>query len=114
MRLCRVVRVYIRGVARSVNALLASILLVGLLAAGCNPVIRPSLGGHQVVLRVDGQDISHTTGGLTVREALAEAGVTLGTDDRVEPDLWVEVQEGMAIRVIRVQEETIVERELPP
>lgn len=114
MRLCRVVRVCIQGMARSVNALLASTLLVGLLAAGCNPVIRPSLGGRQVVVRADGQEIPHTTDGLTVREVLAEVGVTLGADDHVEPDLWVEVQEGMAIRVIRVQEETIVERELLP
>jgi hypothetical protein len=113
MRLRRIVSVTIPG-AKLASVLLASVLLVSMLAPGCRPVIRPSIGGRPIVIRVDGQDISHVTNVLTVREALAEAEVTIDADDRVEPDLWVEVKEGMTIRVIRVQEETIVEREVLP
>jgi hypothetical protein len=124
MRLRRVVSVLPPGIVELASVpsssmllaiLLASILLASsLLAAGCRPVIRPSIGGRPIVIRVDGRDISRATNVLTVREALAEADVTIDADDRVEPDLWVEVQEGMTIRVIRVQEETIVEREVLP
>jgi len=89
-------------------------LLASALSAACRPIIRPNLDGRQIVIRADGQEIRHTTNALTVREALAEADVAVGADDRVQPDLWVEVQEGMTIRVIRVQEETIVEREVLP
>jgi hypothetical protein len=113
MRLRRIVSVTIPG-AKLASVLLASVLLVSMLAPGCRPVIRPSIGGRPIVIRVDGRDISRATNVLTVREALAEADVTIDADDRVEPDLWVEVQEGMTIRVIRVQEETIVEREVLP
>ena len=85
--------------------------LIGLaLASGC----RPSLGGRNVVVQADGKQIPLFTTVATVREALAEAGVTLDADDRVEPDLWVQVKSGMTIRVLRVQEEIIVEREVIP
>jgi hypothetical protein len=84
-------------------------LLIALsLLLGC----RSSLMSKQVVILVDGQEISLPTTVLTVREALAEAGVTVGPEDRAQPDLWVELEDGMAIRVIRVQEEVIVERQV--
>ena len=93
--------------ARNVVSILAT--LIGLcFALGC----RPSLGGRNVIVRADGKDIALFTDMRTVREALAEAQVTVNPDDRVEPDLWVELEDGMVIRVIRVQEETIVEREV--
>jgi Tol biopolymer transport system component len=85
-------------------------LLVLFAAAGC----RASAGSHEIVIHADGKDISLSTTVLTVREALAEANVSIDDDDRVEPDLWVEVEAGMTIQVFRVQEETIVEREIMP
>jgi Tol biopolymer transport system component len=69
---------------------------------------------REVTVRADGKDVALRTEALTVREALAEVGVSIGADDRIEPDLWVEVRDGMTIRVIRVQEEIIVEREIVP
>ena len=45
---------------------------------------------------------------------LHEAGVEVGAEDRVEPDLWVELEDGMVVRVIRVQQEIIVERQVLP
>ena len=94
---------------RTMSCILA--LLVGLcFAAGC----RPALGAQSVTIRVDGEDRPLLTGVSTVREALDEAGVTVGPDDRVEPDLYVELRDGMTIHVIRLQQEIIVERETVP
>jgi len=73
---------------------------------------RPNVISNRVTIRVDGKDVALATNVLTVREALAEAEVVVGADDRVQPDLWVEIADGMTIRVIRVQEEVIVEREV--
>jgi hypothetical protein len=67
-----------------------------------------------VTIRADGQDRELGTEGRTVREALDQAGITVGAEDRVEPDLWVELVDGMTIRVIRVQQEIIVERQILP
>ena len=83
---------------------------------GCVALIgcRPGVGVRQVVIYADGKDIPLTTSVLTVREALAEVDVTIDADDRVDPDLWVELEEGMTVRVFRIQEEVIVEREILP
>ncbi|MBN1933699.1 MAG: G5 domain-containing protein [Anaerolineae bacterium] len=84
------------------------ILLFILILSAC----RPNIVSNQVTVHVDGRDIPLSTNVLTVREALEEADVTVGTEDRVQPDLWVEIQDGMTVRVIRVQEEVLVEREM--
>jgi hypothetical protein len=73
---------------------IATILL---LSACSTPAQKP------ITLEVDGKVYSFSTQALTVREALAEAGVKLGPYDRVEPDLWVEVAPGTHIRVVRVE-----------
>jgi Tol biopolymer transport system component len=91
------------------RCLAITVLMLALLL-GC----RPTLGQHDVVISVDGKDIPLLTNVRTVREALTEADVTLNADDRVEPDLWVAIESGMAIRVIRVQEEIIVENQAIP
>ncbi len=88
------------------------LVLVLTLWAGCRAPNSSRV--RQVAVRVDGKEMTLRTEALTVREALAEVGVSIGPDDRVEPDLWVEVQDGMTVRVIRVQEEIIVEREIVP
>lgn len=89
---------------------IAGVLMTLVALFGC----RPSVVSTNVHILVDGRDIPLSTSALTVREALEEAGVIVGTDDRVQPDLWVELQDGLSIRVIRVQEEILVERELVP
>jgi resuscitation-promoting factor RpfB len=89
------------------------LLVFGLISwVGCRSPV--TLQQRQVTVRADGKEIALRTEALTVREVLAEAGVSVGADDRVEPDLWVEVRDGMTIRVIRVQQEIIVEREIVP
>ncbi len=75
---------------------------------------RPGATSRRVVIYADGKEISLQTDVRTVREALNAARISIDDDDRVEPDLWVEVQDGMHIRVIRVQQDVIVEREVLP
>jgi dipeptidyl aminopeptidase/acylaminoacyl peptidase len=91
---------------------LALVLITIALATwtGC----RQGIGTKEVIIHVDGKDLALSTDVLTVREALAEGQVIIDQDDRVEPDLWVEIVDGMTIRVIRIQEEIIVEREAMP
>lgn len=67
-----------------------------------------------VIIRADGKSQVVETEVQTVREVLEDAGVTFGDLDRVEPDLWESVEEGMEIRVIRVQEEREIEVQKVP
>ena len=88
--------------------------LLPLIALGSLVGCWSNAADRQVEIRVDGKVIPLLTDVLTVREALAEGGVVLDADDRAEPDLWVELEQGMTIRVIRIQEEVIVERSVLP
>jgi uncharacterized protein YabE (DUF348 family)/3D (Asp-Asp-Asp) domain-containing protein len=47
----------------------------------------------------------------SLREALAETGLTFGPDDRVEPSIEAAVSNGMTARVVRVAGRSFVERE---
>lgn len=47
----------------------------------------------------------------SVGEALAEAGMRLGAEDRVEPGLDAEVRHGMTVRLVRVVGRSFIERE---
>lgn len=69
-----------------------------------------------VKLIVDGQDqlLQLVGGSLPVRDLLDAAGVTLGPLDRVEPDLYVEVAEGMEITIVRVEQVFKSERQPLP
>lgn len=49
-----------------------------------------------------------------MREALAEAQVELGPQDRVKPDLYTQLEPGLAIVVTRVKEEIKTRREVVP
>lgn len=59
---------------------------------------------QQVFIEVDNSRRSITTDAVTVRDAMADANVTLGPLDRVNPDLYVETTPGMVIVVTRVEE----------
>jgi hypothetical protein len=63
---------------------------------------------RQYFLRVSGPSMP------AVRDMLAATGVSLGPLDRVEPDLYVEVAEGMNVVVTRVEEQFEVERRSLP
>ena len=69
-----------------------------------------------VTLVADGQEqwLQVTNPDLTVRALLDASGLELGQLDRVEPDLYVVVTEGMTVMVTRVTEEFVTEREVLP
>ena len=87
-------------------------LLLLLSLAACVPV-SPS-GSHTVTLIADGETRIVTTDVLTVRDLLAEAGLTLDEDDRVEPVEPTLIEDGMTVQVMRVEVQTETEqREIP-
>ncbi len=51
---------------------------------------------------------------LSVRDLLEAAGIELGSLDRVEPDLYVEVSPGMMVVVTRVEETFVSEHQVLP
>jgi uncharacterized protein YabE (DUF348 family) len=55
-----------------------------------------------VVVRVDGKNLSETTTGATVGDVLSELHVTRDSDDRVKPGLDTAITTGLAIAVQRV------------
>jgi len=84
-----------------------SLLLLSL--AACVPD-----SARTVTLVADGETRALATEALTVRDLLAEAGVTLDEDDRVTPVEPTFVEDGMTVRVIRVEVRTETEqREMP-
>ncbi len=48
----------------------------------------------------------------TLRDALAEAGLTLGAEDRIEPSLDAAVQNGMSARLIRIAGRSFIEKDV--
>jgi hypothetical protein len=86
-------------------------LFLGLFLAACgNP--QPMY----VTLTADGQEkwLQVTNPDLTVRDLLDATELDLGQLDRVEPDLYVVVTEGMAVVVTRVTETFTTERQILP
>ena len=87
----------------------ALLLLLLTLAACAAPVTSPT-----ITLIADGETRTLGTNALTVRELLSEAGITVGEDDRVMPVESTFIQDGMTIRVIRVEYRTETEqRDIP-
>ena len=70
----------------------------------------------EITLRADGREqlLLALSPEVTVRDVLDALDVALGTLDRVEPDLYVTVTEGMTVVVTRVEESFVTEREPLP
>jgi uncharacterized protein YabE (DUF348 family) len=60
-----------------------------------------------VNVRVDGKNLTATTTGLTVKDALAELKVSVDRDDRVSPALTAPIANGSAVVVQRVVSKTV-------
>lgn len=87
----------------------ATIILLLLWLTACVPD-----NGRSVTLVADGETRTLATEALTVRDLLIEAGVTLDEDDRVVPVEPTFVEDGMTVRIIRVEVRTETEqREMP-
>lgn len=69
---------------------------------------------RELTLVVDGARIATRTGGATVADALAGAGVSLDGLDYTIPATTTPIVPGMDVRVIRVTEEIITEQEEVP
>ena len=90
---------------RRLPTILVTCVVIWLLLVGCQATRH-----RDVTIVVDGQRRVISTEVRTVREVLQEAGVELGDLDRTEPDLYVEIEPGMTINVVRVEERFITER----
>jgi hypothetical protein len=88
---------------------------VGLiLLVGCSAP-QVSEGRISVEISADGEEVSvELPAGSTVDDAIKAAGLILGSLDRTEPPLYTLLGEGSSIRVIRVEEEFVVEQEVIP
>ena len=92
----------------SLLAIGAWVISVATLVAACQP--QP----NQIFIEVDGRRQSLTTESETVRQAVDEAQIRLGPLDRVSPDLYVSLEPGLEIKVIRVEESFETRREPLP
>ncbi|MCR4406540.1 MAG: G5 domain-containing protein [Anaerolineae bacterium] len=95
--------------ARRLLVILVACIVIWLLLMGCHPTRH-----RDVTILLDGQRRVISTEAYTVRDVLQEAGVRLGDLDRVEPDLYAEIEPGMTISVVRVEERYITERQVLP
>jgi hypothetical protein len=74
----------------------------------------PASDATSVTLVADGRTREITTEALTVRDLLEEVDVALDADDRVTPAEPTLIEEGLAVRIIRVETRTETEeREIP-
>ncbi len=86
--------------------------LLLLLLVACLPA--DPVGSRTVTLVADGETRTLTTDVLTVRDLLTKVGITLDEDDRVEPVEPTFVEDGMTVRIIRIEVRTETEqREIP-
>ena len=63
-----------------------------------------------VTLKYDGKSETKSVEAATVEEVIKEAGITLGKDDRITPELTSQITDGMEITVLRVTTETVTEK----
>ena len=82
----------------------AAWLAILLLGAACRTAVAPTPAAYQVSLTVDGQQTTHTTTAVTVRDFLETAGVVLAPADEVSPPLFTPLVDGLTITVVRVTE----------
>ncbi|SDC73159.1 G5 and 3D domain-containing protein [Shouchella lonarensis] len=76
--------------------------------AGMHVSYRPAVA---VTLTYDGEDHERFTAAATVEDFLKETEVAVGDDDRVEPSLDANVEEGLKVQLIRVEKITDVVEE---
>lgn len=108
----------IRGRQAPCATLLPAFLLPILLLLGAACASPPPLAAErapmQVTLHVDGETHNLTTTAGNVRELLEEAGITTATADEITPPPFTPLQDGMEVRVVRVEELIeVVEETLP-
>ena len=92
--------------------LIVAILLLAIMLAACSPSDETS---YAVALVVDGnQQTLVLNRQATVAEVLDRADITLEERDRVSPETFTRIEDGMVITIVRVVEEVVIERETLP
>jgi hypothetical protein len=107
-----------RGGARFFAPIWLTVLLLAslswLVGCGTQP---PAFAGNpaaQITITADGETRTLTTEAANVREALAEADVTVGETDEVSPPLFTPLADGLEVAVVRVTESIVlIERSVP-
>jgi Tol biopolymer transport system component len=96
--------------------LLLFLLPTGSLIGACTQTPAAVTGDTAVAisLTADGETFNLTSEAPTVRELLAEAGITLGELDEVSPPLFTPLTPNMAIQVVRVREQLEIITETIP
>ena len=92
------------------------ILLAGLILIGCARGTPPFAGieSFHITLTADNNTRALTTTATTVRELLADAGISLNPSDEVSPPLFTPLTDGLTVTVVRVRESVVViERSVP-
>ncbi len=92
-----------------------SFIILSLLLASCAPSLTPPPPADlHISIVADGQTTPLTTRALTVRDALAEAGIHLGEKDKLAPSEFTPLADGLTITLIRVAEKFEVEEVVVP
>ncbi len=92
-----------------------SLFIVSLFISSCAPSLTPPPSAPlNVSLTADGKTIALATDALTVRDVVAEAGLSLGAEDRITPSEFTSLADGMTIRIIRVTSKTEIEEAVVP
>jgi hypothetical protein len=90
------------------------VVLLAILISLTSCIVPPEDSARIVTLIVDGEQQTVDTQALTIRDLLAEAEVALDEDDRVVPAETTFIEDGMVVRVIRVEVRNETEqREIP-
>lgn len=94
---------------------IVSLFIVSLFIGACAPSLTPPppIDLH-ITITADGKTTALATQGLTVRDALAEAGITLGETDRVTPSEFTPLTDGLQIAVKRIAEKFDIEEVIVP
>lgn len=90
-----------RAFRRRIQLLIA--LLIGVSMIRLTGCLAPAPAAKLVTIETSDMRLVLRTSAGTVREALQQAGVTLGQLDLVQPDLWQDLSDGELVRVIRVE-----------
>ena len=88
----------------TVYCLLFTVYCLLLTACGQTPPALVNRDPVQVTIRADDQTTDITTEATTVREAVAEADLTLNEADEITPPPFTPLEDGMAITIVRITE----------
>ena len=92
-----------------------AILVMGVSVAVVNITVcadTPQKASHKITIIADGAEFQYATTGATALAALKEAGIVVGEKDELYPSAHEPAYDKMRIRVVRVTEKTVTEKEI--